>query len=102
MKASTAVQWVLLLPADAAWMEYPSRKICSARETGTEFVPQPQAGGLAGILKPVFIDTGTALLWFLNEQGLAIARAGAAAAWSEVGGLGGWWQLLAPLGQHQT
>lgn len=54
VKGSTAVQWMLL--ADTAWMEYPSWKICSARETGAEFVPQPQAGGLAGILKPVFID----------------------------------------------
>lgn len=49
------MQWLLLLPTDAAWMEYPSQKI-SAREGGAELVPQPQAGGLAGILKPVFID----------------------------------------------
>lgn len=43
-----------------------------------------------------------ALLWFRTEQGLTIAKAGTAAAQSEVGGLGGWWQLLAPLCQHQT
>ena len=49
-----------------------------------------------------------ALLWFVNEQGLMIADAGAAAA-RERGGQGGWRgclegprQLLAPMCQHQT
>lgn len=64
--------------ADAAWMEYPSRKICSARETGTEFVPQAQAGGLAGILKPVFID--------IRHSSAVVPK------WAGADGSKGWWE----------
>lgn len=48
--------------------------------TGAQFIPQPQAGGLAGMLKPGFRAQAAPFAWFISEQGLMIMNADIEAA----------------------